>query len=125
MITIDKALTKKLALQTQTEITSLGGSVPTQLFLSEEKNGYLLRISAPSVEADSYKVEIKQGHLIVASFVEFASTRVPRFIQAFPILPHVDSTGIEARYLDGELQIFAPFKTDGTIGFNRNIDIQF
>ncbi len=126
MMTIDKTLTKKLALQSQAENIANGGTVPTKMFLTEEDNGYLLRLTAPSVQPNSYKIEIRQGHLIIVSLVKISEFEgVPRFMQAFPILPHVDSNGIEARYVDGELHVFAPFNGDATKGENRKIDIDF
>ena len=120
---IDKTLTKKLVAQAQSEISSFGGTVPTQLSLSEQEDGYLLCIHAPSVEAESYKVEVKKGHLIITSFIYFDHNKVPRFVQAFPILPHVDSYGIEATYVDGELRIFAPFKGDNNLNFDADTDL--
>lgn len=126
MITIDKTLTKTLALQSQAENIASGGTVPTKMFLSEEENGYLLRLTAASVKPSSYKIEVRQGHLIIMSLVKISEFEgVPRFMQAFPILPHVDSNGIEARYVDGELHIFAPFSGDADKGKNRKIDIDF
>ena len=126
MITIDKTLIKKLALQAQAENIAGGGTVPTKMFLSEENNGYLLRLTAVSVKPSSYKIEVRQGHLIIMSLVKISEFEgVPRFMQAFPILPHVDSNGIEARFVDGELHIFAPFNEDAQKGKNRRIDIDF
>ena len=126
MIIIDKTLTKKLALQSQAENIANGGTVPTKMFLSEEQNGYLLRLMAPSVRPNSYKIEIRQGHLIIMSLVKINEFEgVPRFMQAFPILPHVDSNGIEARYVDGELHVFAPFNNNAGKGENRKINIDF
>ena len=76
--------------------------------------------------SNSYKIEIRQGHLIIMSLVKISEFEgVPRFMQAFPILPHVDSNGIEARYTNGELQIFAPFSEDAEQGENRKIEIDF
>ncbi|WP_338768982.1 Hsp20/alpha crystallin family protein [Bernardetia sp. ABR2-2B] len=126
MMTIDKTLTKKLALQSQAENIASGGTVPTKMFLSEEENGYLLRLTAASVKPNSYKIEVRQGHLIIMSLVKISEFEgVPRFMQAFPILPHVDSNGIEARYINGELQVFAPFTEDNQTGDNRKINIDF
>jgi len=126
MMTIDKNLTKKLALQSQAENIASVGTVPTKMFLSEEENGYLLRLKAASVKPNSYKIEIRQGHLIIMSLVKINEFEgVPRFMQAFPILPHVDSNGIEARYVDGELHVFAPFNDKADLGQNRKIDIDF
>lgn len=126
-MTIDKTLTKTLALQSQAENIASGGTVPTKMFLSEEENGYLLRLTAASVKPNSYKIEIRQGHLIIMSLVKISEFEgVPRFMQAFPILPHVDANGIEARYTNGELHIFAPFSEDANRqGENRKIDIDF
>lgn len=126
MMTIDKTLTKKLALQSQAENIASGGTVATKMFLSEEDNGYLLRLTAASVNPNSYKIEIRQGHLIIMSLIKISEFEgVPRFIQAFPILPHVDSNAIHARYTNGELHIFAPFTEDAEKGKNRRIDIDF
>lgn len=126
MMTIDKTLTKKLAMQSQAENIAGGGTVPTKMFLSEEENGYLLRLTAASVHPNSYKIEIRQGHLIIMSLVKINEFEgVPRFMQAFPILPHVDSNGIEARYVDEELHIFAPFNQGTSRGDNRRIHIDF
>jgi len=123
---IDKTLIKKLALQSQAENIANGGTVPTKMFLTEEKNGYLLRVMAASVHPNSYKIEICQGHLIIMSLVKISEFEgVPRFMQTFPIFPHVDSNGIEARYVNGELRIFAPFNEDAAKGKNRKIDIDF
>ncbi len=125
-MTIDKTLTKKLALQSQAENIASGGTVPTKMFLSEENNGYLLRLTAASVKPNSYKIEVNQGHLIIMSLVKISEFEgVPRFIQAFPILPHVDSNRIEARYVNGELHVFAPFNDNAGLGQNRKIDIEF
>lgn len=126
MMTIDKTLTKTLALQSQAENIASGGTVPTKMFLSEEDNGYLLRLTAASVKPNSYKIEVRQGHLIIISLVKISEFEgVPRFMQAFPILPHVDANGIEARYTNGELHIFAPFSEDADEGENRKIEIDF
>lgn len=125
-MTIDKTLTKTLALQSQAENIASGGTVPTKMFLSEEDNGYLLRLTAVSVKPNSYKIEVHQGHLIIISLVKISEFEgVPRFMQAFPILPHVDANGIEARYTNGELHIFAPFSEDADEGENRKIEIDF
>lgn len=125
-MTIDKTLTKTLALQSQAENIASGGTVPTKMFLSEEDNGYLLRLTAASVKPNSYKIEVRQGHLIIISLVKISEFEgVPRFMQAFPILPHVDANGIEARYTNGELHIFAPFSEDADEGENRKIEIDF
>jgi HSP20 family molecular chaperone IbpA len=126
MMTIDKTLTKTLALQSQAENIAGGGTVPTKMFLSEEEDGYLLRLTAASVKPNSYKIEVRQGHLIIISLVKISEFEgVPRFMQAFPILPHVDANGIEAHYTNGELHIFAPFGEDADEGENRKIDIDF
>lgn len=126
MMIIDKTLTKKLAAQAQTEVMAGGGTVPTKMFLSEEENGYLLRLKAVSVHPNSYKIEVRQGHLIIMSLVKINEFEgVPRFVQVFPILPHVDSNGIEARYIEDELHIFAPFNEDSSRGENRRIHIDF
>ena len=126
MMTIDKTLTKKLALQSQAENIASGGTVATKMFLSEEENGYLLRLTAASVQPSSYKIEVRQGHLIIMSLVKISEFEgVPRFMQAFPILPHVDANGIEARYTNGELHIFAPFSEDADKSENRKINIDF
>ena len=126
MVTIDKTLTKQLALQSQAENIANGGTVPTKMFLSEEENGYLLRLKAASVHPNSYKIEIREGHLIILSLVKISDfTGVPRFIQTFPILPHVDSNGIEAHYKNEELHIFAPFSQNDDQGEDRSVPIDF
>jgi len=126
MMTIDKTLTKQLALKAHAKHIANGGTVPTKMFLSEEENGYLLRLTAASVHPNSYNLEINQGYLIIFSLVKINEFEgIPLFVQAFPILPHIDSNKIQARYVDGELRIFAPFNEDADKGENRKIDIDF
>ncbi len=107
-----------------------GGVCLTTMNLTERENGFVLHVSAPTVEAESFNVFVDTDKLIVFSelpqelndMISEKPVRIPMFHHAFDIPPFVNVDKIEAVYEEGELKVFLPFKDNNKI--QRKIDIQ-
>jgi HSP20 family molecular chaperone IbpA len=107
-----------------------GGVAMTTMKLNEIENGFVLHVTAPTVEAEAFNVFIDNNKLIVFSELPEAlndmsgpyPVRIPMFHHAFDIPTFVSIEQIEAVYEEGELKVFLPFK-DGSKA-HRKIDIE-
>lgn len=107
-----------------------GGVSMTTLKLSEQEDGFVLHVSAPTVEAEAFNVFVDGTKLVLFSelpkelneILGTQSVRIPMFHHSFDIPTFINTEQIEAVYEDGELKIFLPFKDKSKI--QRRIDIQ-
>lgn len=131
----DAKLIKKLANLGLSANMVHGGVSQTSLHLEETKYGYVMTAKTPSLNPESYQLEIRNNMLIFYTVLpnvleddneneSNSRTVVPAFIRTFPILPHVDIENIEASYDSGELRVYAPFRKDVSNN-DKRIDIKF
>ncbi len=107
-----------------------GGVCMTTMNLSEQQDGFVLHVSAPTVAGESFNVFVDTDKLIVFSelpgelndMLGNSPVRIPMFHHSFEIPAFINTDKIEAVYEDGELKVFLPFKDNSKI--HRKIDIQ-
>ena len=89
-----------------------GGIIQTNVAFEQRKKGAIIRIQAPSVSEDAYRVHIVNNVLTVSALMpksESTNWAAPIFQQDFALPLNVALDRIKVVYKNGELQIRLPF----------------
>jgi len=128
----DKSIAQQLSTQARLLSKVQGGISATEFALEEQEEGVHIALSTPSLHAEAYRVEVAEKVLMVYTILdetfefeieEQATAYIPAFVRAIPLSPKMDKSQIEARYENGKLHIFVPYKNDQDNNVKR-IDIQ-
>ena len=90
--------------------------------IEKTEKGYLLNLSVPGYSKDRIRIRFEEDRLEVSAekdenAVVFAK---PGFKKRFVIPAHVDTDEIDAKYIDGILQIEIPFRQN----YRREVSIK-
>ena len=100
-----------------------GGIIETQVAFEKRKKGALIRVKAPGLNYDAFRVNLAQNHLTISavtSFAEKESWVAPIFHQEFVLPPTVALDRMRVVFTNGELQVRLPyFETN-----NRQLPIE-
>ena len=89
-----------------------GGMSQTTATVSEWNKGAVIRVSAPGVNPESFKVMLHKNRLTVVSEYHHwdnPELRVPVFNRVWDLPAYINVSRIEAIYEQGELQIRLPY----------------
>ena len=99
-----------------------GGIAMTYVDVRQTPQEVLIKVSAPSVEAEAFNVVVEQNKLLVYALLHrhvhdeneaLAGTfAMPMFSQTFDIPANADIDNIEALHEDNQLQILMPLLPD-------------
>jgi HSP20 family protein len=95
-------------------LNTLGGGVAQpQLRVDKHEHGVLIRVSAPSVQPETFHVVLNNQRLTV--YAEYRHTpedklAAPLFAHTFDLPPMLDLDRIDAVHEDGELRVRIPFE---------------
>jgi HSP20 family protein len=98
-------------------LNTLGGGVAQpQVRVQKREQGVVIRVSAPSVEPETFHVVLNNNRLDV--FAEYRhepedKLMAPLFVRTFDLPDVLDLTRIDAVHTDGELRIRIPYQEPG------------
>ena len=91
-----------------------GGHVAPELHLKQHKNEFIINLSAPGVNMDSFDLIVDQYKLQISIHLPHTFKDVARyhpiFARSFNLPGYVDLDQISANYQSGKLQVILPFK---------------
>ena len=102
-----------------------GGVVQPQLHVDKTEQGVVIRVSAPSVDPESFHVMLNDARLTVyAEYRHSEESRLaaPLFVNTFDLPSHLDLTRVDATQEENELHVLIPFKD--AAGYFREINIK-
>ncbi|KUG05874.1 Hsp20/alpha crystallin family protein [Solirubrum puertoriconensis] len=95
-------------------LNTLGGGVAqAQVKVHKREQGVVIRVSAPSVQPETFHVVLNNNTLSV--FAEYRHSpedklAAPLFVQTFDLPETLDVTRIDAVHQDGELRVRIPYE---------------
>lgn len=91
-----------------------GGRVEPQVVIKKDDHEFVIKIKAPSVQADAFDIFLDYHRLKVSLYCHHpfkeAALIHPLFSKSFQIPGYVDSDGIYAQFEEGSLTIHLPFR---------------
>lgn len=102
----------------------------------EDNEKFEIEVAAPGLEKEDFKIDLKNGHLIVYSEkkdkkeekekgkVVRSEFRYSSFQRSFVLPTEVDASAINASYKNGVLTVELPKKTEYKENWSRQIEIQ-
>ncbi len=109
-----------------------GGVSPVHTQVEQIENEMQIRLTAPSIQPESFEIVVQGSQLIIHSFLPDSfqqekpsnhSFTIPLFRWVFKLPSFVDIERIEAVYEEKTLQIHLPFKSEDQ--HQRRISIQY
>lgn len=119
----DKNLLKNIAHQIDMLNTLGGGICQTNVQIDKREKGAIIKVSAPSVPAEAFKIMLNQNKLTVFATLPQTSESgliAPLFHQEFILPAHVALDRVKAVYKGSEIQVRLPFFES----YTRQIDIE-
>lgn len=125
---IDRKTSQELAQQAFVNNSVAGGTVATQMHISEQDGGINISLNSPSLTEDNYHLELGLNTLtLYTSYGEghtddAGQPHRPTSARAFPIPSNVDRDEIEAVFEGNSLHIRLPFTNEKEV--RRSIPIR-
>ena len=119
----DKSLLKNIARQIDLLNTLGGGICQTNVQIDKREKGAIIKVSAPSVPAEAFKIVLDRNRLAVFAVMQHTTESqltAPLFHQDFLLPPHVALDRVKAVYKGNQLQVRLPFFES----YTRQIDIE-